>query len=773
MDERAGRQTSAEVSGLRVLVRGTVQGVGMRPFVYRLARAEGLAGSVRNDGRGVRIEVFGADEALARFLGRLRSEKPGAAGVDELTVETIAPAPGRGFAIVESQAATAGAERRISIPADLAACDACLAEVRDPSSRRHRYPFTNCTACGPRFTITRDVPYDRARTTMAPFAMCGECRREYEDPGDRRFHAEPNACPRCGPALTLLSPQGGALAAGDAALRAAGRALAEGRIVALKGIGGFHLACDARSSPAVRALRERKRRTEKPLAVMVRDAGEAAALCELGAAERALLTGPERPIVLAAAREGGGLAPEIAPDTKLLGVLLPYSPLHHLLLAEAGRPLVMTSGNVSEEPIAYRDEEARRRLAGIADLLLVHDREIEARADDSVARVVGGRPVLVRRSRGHAPRGVAFPRRFARPVLACGGHLKNVFCLGVGDAATPGAHVGDLDTPETLASYEQAIARLEAFLRVRPELIAHDLHPAYASTRYAIERARAEELPAVAVQHHHAHVAACMADAGLDGEVLGLAWDGMGYGTDGTAWGGELLLATYQGYERVATFRALPLAGGERAIREPWRVALAALDDAFPEGPPDGLAFVRALPAEARVVRQMIRRGLNAPLAHGAGRLFDAIAALALGRSVARYEGQLALALEAAADPGEPGRYPFDVDTTTTPWELDWRPVVRGAAEDLAAGRSGGVVAARFHRTLAAAGAELLRLAAARRGGRPIVLSGGCFQNALLVEGMLRELGPAPVHLHRAVPPGDGGIALGQAAVADAQRALS
>jgi hydrogenase maturation protein HypF len=758
---------------VRITIRGTVQGVGMRPFVYRVAMSERLTGWVRNDGGGVTIEAYGSPEALARFLGRLEAERPPASRFDDVACERL-PAPdepAREFRIVDSEAPGAS-EPRISIPADMATCGDCLAELRDPADRRHRYPFTNCTNCGPRFTIARGVPYDRPLTTMAPFALCAACRREYEDPGDRRFHAEPNACPECGPHLTLLGPDGRVLAGRDAALRAAARALAEGRIVAVKGVGGFHLACDATSSEAVVRLRERKRREEKPLAVMPRDLAEAERLAELSGAERALLGSVERPIVLARRRDGGGLAPEVAPDTPLVGLLLPYSPLHHLLLAEAGVPLVMTSGNLSEEPIAFRNDDALERLSGIADLLLVHDREIETRADDSVAKVVLGRPLLLRRSRGYAPRGLPVARRFARPTLACGALLKNAFCLGLSDAAHLGPHIGDLENLATLESFEAAVARMERFLRTTPELIAHDLHPEYVSTRYALDRARAAGIPAVAVQHHHAHVAAAMAEHRLDGPVLALAWDGTGLGDDGTAWGGELFLATFERYERLATFRPVALPGGDAAIREPWRIALAALEDAFAGEPPlDALPlFRRVAPADVAVVRQMIAQGFNAPRAHGAGRAFDAVGAIALARPVARYEGQVAVALDAAVDPAERGRYRYVVDTTTSPWQLDLRPLVRDVARDVADGRAPGVVAARFHGALVAGAVELVRLAASRHGRLPIVLTGGCFANATLAEGICEALAPScPVYLHGLVPPGDGGIALGQALVADAR----
>jgi hydrogenase maturation protein HypF len=753
--------------GRRFRIGGTVQGVGMRPFVWRAARDCGVRGRVRNDLSGVTVEAFGPAGALDAFEARLRGGAPPAARVLSFVAEPLPPESPEAFVIEESAGADA---RRVTIPPDLSTCDACLAEVGDPANRRFRYPFTNCTDCGPRFTIVRDAPYDRAATTMAAFRMCAACAREYGDPSDRRFHAEPNACPACGPRVSLAAADGRPVPSADP-IGDAGVALAAGRILAVKGIGGYHLACDATSPAAVRRLRERKRREEKPLAVMVRDPGEADRLAVLSDAERRLLSSVERPVTLVRRRGGAGIAPEVAPDAGTVGLLLPYSPLHHLLLAAAGRPLVMTSGNLSDEPIAFRDDDARSRLGGIADLFLVHDREIEARADDSVARVVAGLPVVLRRARGFVPRPVPVARPFARPVLACGAHLKNAFCVGAGAEATLGPHVGDLENLETLRTFEESVDRLERFLRVRPEVLAHDLHPDYLSTRYALERSRREGIPAVAVQHHHAHAVAALAEHGLDGPALALTWDGTGLGTDRTAWGGELLLARRDGFDRLATFRPIPLAGGDRAVREPWRIALAALDDAA-GGEADVAPFpaLAAVPAADRAtVRRMIAAGLNAPRAHGAGRLFDAVGALALGRGVSRYEGQVAIALDAAADPSAAGIYPADLDLSGAPWLLDWRPLVRAAAADVAAGSPPGAVSMRFHRGLAAAAAGLLRAALDRAGKLPVVLTGGVFQNARLAELVIRELGGGfDVYLPAQVPPGDGGIALGQAVVADA-----
>jgi hydrogenase maturation protein HypF len=773
--------------GRRIALGGTVQGVGFRPFVYRLAHETGIRGRVRNDAAGVTIEAFGPPAALDLFVARLRADRPPAAVIEDLRATPIPAEAVEGFEIVESGGA---AERRTAIPPDLATCEDCLREIRDPADRRHRYPFTNCTSCGPRFTIALGAPYDRPATTMAGFTMCEACAREYADPRDRRFHAQPDACPACGPRVWLVhvaggradaAPPGPPLAPGQPhpaapplldPIAAAGRALAEGRIAAVKGIGGYHLACDATSPEAVRLLRARKRREEKPLAVMVRDLPAARALAVLGPSEEALLGSVERPIVLCLRRREAPLAREIAPDSPLVGLLLPYAPLHHLLLEAAGRPLVMTSGNLSEEPIAFEDGDALRRLAGVADLFLVHDRPIASRCDDSVARVVAGRPLVMRRARGFVPRPVRVARGFRRPVLAVGAQLKNAFCLSRGDEATLGPHVGDLDNLETYAAFEAAVARLEDFLALRPEVLACDLHPLYLSTRYARERAASLGVPLVPVQHHHAHAAAVLAERRIDGPALALAWDGTGLGPDGAAWGGELLLAERGRFERLATFRPIPLAGGDKAVREPWRIALAALLDAFgAEAPLESLPLFRAIdPKELEIVRRMIAGGVNSPPAHGAGRAFDAAGALALGRPVSRYEGQVAIALDnaAGAATAHPSPYPFDIESGPLD-RLDLRPLWRALVSDVVAGAAPALVSARFHAALARGGAELVRRAARRTGKLPVVLTGGCFQNARLVEGVLGELsGAFEVYTHAEIPPGDGGIALGQAIVADA-----
>ena len=753
--------------GLRLRIAGTVQGVGFRPWVHRIAREEGLTGSVRNDPGGVVVEAFGTAAALVRLRRRLGSEAPAPARVRKIREERLpGPAP-VAFVILPS---ASDAEGRVSIPPDLASCDACLREVRDPADRRHGYAFANCTLCGPRFTIATDVPWDRAATTMAGFELCRECRHEYGDPANRRFHAEPIACPACGPRLALLDAKGHLLDPTDP-IEAAARRIAAGWIVAVHGLGGFHLACDATASEVVKRLRERKRREAKPFAVMVPDLEAARRLALVGKAEAQLLASPERPIVLVEARPGvAALAPGVAPGLPQLGLLLPYTPLHHLLLAAAGLPLVMTSGNLADEPIAVSNAEALGRLQGVADAFLVHDREIANRCDDSVARVVAGAPVVLRRSRGFVPRPVAVAPVFPEPVLACGAQLKNAVCLGVGDQAFLGPHVGDLESVEAYDAFREAIERLERLVGVRPEVVACDLHPDYLSTRYARERSARQ---CIAVQHHHAHVAAALAEHGIAGPALGLGWDGTGWGSDGAAWGGELLRVEGSRCERLATFRPLALAGGERAIREPWRTALALLDDAFDGEPPlDLLPLFQRVPRERVVaLRSLLAARVQTSEAHGVGRYFDAIGALVLGLPLARYEGEVALAWNLAADPTERRPYPARLeDTAGEPRQVDLRPLVRAAVADLQRGVPPATISGRFHATLACVAGELVEWAAVERGERlPIALSGGCFQNALLASRVRDRLSPRyRVLLHREVPPGDGGIALGQAMVAAA-----
>jgi hydrogenase maturation protein HypF len=754
------------LEGRRISVTGIVQGVGFRPFVHRLALANRVTGRVRNNGVGATIDIFGARDALERFCRQLVLDQPPAAKLTAVGWSPIALESCHSFEIGPSDPAD---ERRVSIPADIATCAECLIELSDPGDRRYRYPFINCTNCGPRFTIALDLPYDRCATTMAPFPMCPECRREYEDPRDRRFHAQPIACPACGPRLWLADPSGNRIQARDP-IEAAADALRQGSIVAVKGLGGFHLACDATSPDAVALLRRRKRRDEKPFAVMVRDLADAGRLAVLTGAERALLDSPERPIVLVRRASQAVLSPEIALASPLVGLMLAYTPLHHLLIAAAGRPLVMTSGNLSEEPIAYRNRESIERLGKIADLFVFHDREIAAPCDDSVVRVIDGAPTIMRRSRGYVPRPVPVAQPFDEPILAVGGHLKNAFCLGVGDAAWFGPHTGDLDNLETFEAFEAAVARMERFVGVAPQIVAHDLHPDYQSTRYARTRKFRLRVP---VQHHHAHLASAMAEHGVAGPALGVVFDGSGLGSDGSMWGGELLFGDFRGFERIATLRPIALAGGDLAVREVWRLALALIDDAFGGGfdELDRIALFKLIDSGAvPVVRQMIAGGLNTISAHGAGRYFDAVGALVFARERSAYEGQVAVMLDNFADPRETGTYEFALERTRRPWRLDLRPMVRRIVQEMIAEVPRGRIAARFHNTLIEGAAAMVRAALSECGRAPVVLSGGCFQNSRLARGIAAALrDQATVLMNRTVPPGDGGIALGQAMVARAQ----
>jgi hydrogenase maturation protein HypF len=748
------------VEGRRIVVQGTVQGVGFRPWVYRIAREAGVTGRVRNDAAGVTIEAFGSTGALEGFEARLRTTPPPSARIREIASTPTAVEHVASFEIVASGD---GGSCQVSIPPDLATCPECLAEIADPADRRHRYPFTNCTNCGPRFTIAEAVPYDRLSTTMAVFTMCPECQREYDSPGDRRFHAQPNACPDCGPRLRAVSGQGDAVACDDPVALAAGEIRA-GRIVALKGIGGFHLACDATDAAAVRRLRARKHRDEKPFAVMVTSIADAERLAVMDEPARAMLLGPERPIVLLPRRDRSLLAAEVAPGNPMVGLMLAYSPLHHLLLDDCDRPLVMTSGNVSDEPMATGNEEAVARLGTIADLILLHDRGIVTPTDDSVARVIAGAPTLIRRARGFVPRVIPLVDGVTEPVLAVGGQLKNVCCVARGHEAFLGPHVGDLDQLPTYRAFEAAVSRMLRFLDVRPSIVAHDLHPGYQSTRFALQWPGVRH---VGVQHHHAHIASVMAEHGLRGPVLGVAYDGTGYGLDGTAWGGEVLIVEGAGIERVATFRPIPLAGADTAIRQPWRTALALLDEAFDGRPPLGTLelFTCVTRQELAVVRQMIASGVQTVPAHGVGRYFDAVGALLLATPRATYEGQVAAELSAVADVADRGVYPFAIDTARTPWQIDLRRAVRAIVGEMAAGVGAARIAARFHRTLGAATARTIALVVEARGGLPVALSGGCFQNALLVEDIIARLPGADVYVNRQAPPGDGGLALGQAVI--------
>jgi hydrogenase maturation protein HypF len=748
--------------------------VGFRPFVYRLALEEGLAGFIGNDTDGVTIEVEGPAERLEAFLGRLRAEAPPLARIDSIAAWDLAATGEAGFRIVASEVLG-----RVStgIPADAATCPDCLRELLDPADRRYRYPFLNCTNCGPRFTITRRIPYDRPQTSMARFKMCAACQAEYDDPLNRRFHAQPNACWDCGPRVWLAGADGAEIAADDAVAATIGRLLA-GEIVAIKGIGGFHLSVNATDEAAVMRLRERKRRYGKPLAVMVRDLEAAREVCALTAEEESLLATSARPIVLARRRDGCGIAEAVAPGIPWLGIYLPYAPLQHLLFADRRvRALVMTSANLSEEPIAIDNDEARARLGAIADVFLMHDREILQRCDDSVAAVVDGAPQLIRRARGFVPLGVELPPGLqleAPPMLAVGGHLKNVFALARGRFVYQSQHLGDLENLTGLNFFTESLDHLMRTFEIEPEAVAHDLHPGYLSTEWAKEWAAARGLPLIAVQHHHAHVAGCMAEHGIGDEAIGLALDGTGYGADGRIWGGEVLISRLDGYERFAHLEYVPMPGGEAAIREPWRMAFGALRTAGLDLE-SAAALAGANQKEARVLDRMMERGVNAPLTSSLGRLFDAVAAVVLGRRVVDYEAQAAIELEGLAvdEPDEPG-YEMEIEgadwSRREPVRIGAGPLWRELLKDLRTGVSKARIAARFHAGVAAGFVRVAVLARAATGLEQVVLSGGCMHNRRLARLLRADLETKgfEVFQHRRVSPGDGGLSYGQAVVAAA-----
>jgi hydrogenase maturation protein HypF len=780
-----GPVETAQRTRIAVRVEGIVQGVGFRPFVYALAARLGLGGQVGNDVDGVFAEVEGAPVAVAEFLRALERDAPPLARVERVTATAMPTAGTASFQIVASDPA---GRRSTLIAADTATCADCLRELADPADRRFRYPFINCTNCGPRFTIVRDVPYDRPLTTMASFGMCAQCAAEYHDPANRRFHAQPTCCPACGPRLTLLDRSGPPQdpASGDSALRLAAELLRAGRIVAVKGLGGYHLAADAADEEAVAALRARKHREDKPFAVMAADLAAARRLGQVDDAEADLLASPARPIVLLARLPEAAVAPAAAPGNRQLGVMLPYTPLHHLLLAAVGRPVVLTSGNVSDEPIAYRDEDALDRLSGIADAFLTHDRAIHIRTDDSVARAVRNRPMLIRRSRGYVPQPVTVRSAsfagFARPVLACGAELKNTFCLAKDRHAFVSHHIGDLENAETLRSFTEGIEHFSRLFDVSPQVVAYDLHPEYLSTKYALDL---DDVDLVGVQHHHAHIASCLADNDTDdstgGPVIGVAFDGTGYGTDGTIWGGEFLIATMADFRRAGHLGQVPMPGGAAAIRQPWRMAAAYLDAAGLDGP--SLPVLERNAARWDTVVSMARRRVNAPLTSSAGRLFDAVAALLGVRDEITYEGQAAIELEQLADRAETRAYRAGIDATTGivtepavsaatgPFRASGTDLIAAVAADLAEGVPRELIAARFHNGLAAlvvSGCECLR---ERHGLATVALSGGVFQNLLLLGRTVAGLEAQgfTVLTHSRVPCNDGGISLGQAMVAAAR----
>jgi hydrogenase maturation protein HypF len=745
------------VRARRVEVRGIVQGVGFRPFVWRLAARFGVRGWVRNGGGVVEILAEGPEDALDGFCEALSGEAPALASVESVCWRAEEPVGLPTFEVDPSRDLPGGDRL---VPPDAATCDACLRELFDPNDRRYRYPFINCTDCGPRFTIIEELPYDRERTSMRAFQMCADCAREYADPADRRFHAEPVACPACGPTLSLLDRAGRRRRVDP--IGEAARLLAAGRIIALKGLGGFHLACDATSERTVAELRRRKRRPTKPFAVMVADLEAARRWFDPTEEEEAVLACSRAPIVLV--RDRGDLAPSVAPGHRRQGAMLPSTPLHHLLLRAADGPLVMTSGNRSDEPICIDDDEALERLHGIADAFLVHDRAIVARYDDSVVRVWRGGPVVLRRARSLAPTPIELAADVV-PTLGTGAELHGAFCLASGRRAYLSQHIGDLDTEEAMAAYRAALERSQTLFQVAPELVAHDLHPDFATTRFAEETG----LPRMAVQHHHAHIASVMAEHRLEGPVIGVAFDGFGLGEDGQAWGGEFLLGEPAAFERSAHLLGVALPGGDAAVREPWRIAIA---HARAAGVLDrALGLLRRDPKEVEVVLAQIEGALPTPVTTSIGRLFDAVAALTGVCDRATYEGEPAIALEQAASGGATREYPFEVLSEPGGLVLDPRPLVAAVVADLARGRPAHAVAGRFHRTIAAATLEVCRALRGSSGIDRVCLSGGVFHNDLLTSDLVARLETVGFHvfLPREAPVGDGGIALGQVHVAAAR----
>jgi hydrogenase maturation protein HypF len=775
-----------------ISVRGVVQGVGFRPFVYRLAHEHGLTGWVLNHSGGVEIEVEGPAAALSAFVRDLEEKTPPLARIEGIEVADGPPAGYTTFEIRHSVAEVgAGLPRPYQlISPDIATCPDCLRELLTPSDRRYRYPFTNCTNCGPRFTIIADIPYDRPLTTMRDFTLCPQCQAEYDDPLDRRFHAQPNACAVCGPRVWLvpnpsLRNSQFAIRHSHDVIAQAARLLQTGAILAIKGLGGFHLACDATAETAVRTLRERKGRPAKPLAVMMATLEEIKQHCRVSEEEERLLTSPQCPIVLLSWKPESNISRLVAPRNNYLGVMLAYTPLHHVLLRDVGRPLVMTSGNLSEEPIARDNDEASRRLAHLADYFLLHDRDIYARYDDSVwfvphvSRFTFHVPQPIRRSRGYAPFPVKLPFQVGQ-ILACGAELKNTFCVTRDEYAFLSQHIGDMENLETLAHFETTIELYKRLFRIEPQIIAHDLHPEYLSTKYAKSQFTIRNSQFTirnslfAIQHHHAHIASCLADNGWspdDGPVIGVAWDGTGYGTDGHIWGGEFLVADYRGFRRAAHLEYLPMPGGEAAIRNPYRLAIGYLYTLTGQLPP--LPSPGACEEELRIIQQQIDRGINCPQTSAGGRLFDAVSALLGVRQRTTYEAQAAIELEMAADKlrianCEWRNYPFGVEEGEDGIVIRLRPLFEALLVDRRDGVAVGEMAYRFHVTVAEMMRETCERIGQETGLRTVALSGGCFQNRLLLALVVPRLQEAGLHvlLHRQVPCNDGGISLGQAVIA-------
>ena len=752
---------------LHINVRGIVQGVGFRPYVHQLAAKHDLSGWVCNTSGGVKIEVEGKKSALDRFLDDLVSCAPPLAYIEEVMATHHSP---EGYTCFGIRPSIAEADEYQLVSPDLATCEPCLADLLTPGNRRYRYPFTNCTDCGPRFTIIEDIPYDRPKTTMRSFKMCYECQREYDNILDRRFHAQPNACPDCGPRLQLVDCAGNELQDGDA-LAAATRLLREGKILAVKGLGGFLLACDSTSETAVKRLRERKRRPFKPLAIMAATLEEVKMHCLVSDKEEKLLTSPECPIVLLRWKEGSSISTAVAPNLGYLGVMLPYTPLHHVLLRETGLPLVMTSGNLSEEPIAKDNQEALTRLRGIADYFLFHNRDIYGRYDDSVALVELDKTQLVRRARGYAPHPIHLPFR-AKQLLSCGAEVKNTFCLTKDNYAFVSQHIGDMENLETLEHFETTIELYEKLFRIQPEIVAHDMHPEYLSTKYARSLAQGRtDLRLIPVQHHHAHIVSCMVENGVQDPVVGVAFDGTGWGMDGCIWGGEFLIADYRGFERLGHLEYVPMPGGAAAIARPYRMAISYLLTLFGQDAPitDLFLWSDVSQQEIDIVRKQVQRGINSPLTSSCGRLFDAVSALIGIRRMVDYEAQAAIELETTANGGNYGSYPFHIVKQDGADIIRLKELFSGLIRDLKRGMPPANISNKFHRTVAEMVVQMCQRLAKGSDIRKVALSGGVFQNRLLFRMTIAALQEAgfEVLTHGRVPTNDGGISLGQAVIAN------
>jgi hydrogenase maturation protein HypF len=748
----------------QIRIKGIVQGVGFRPYVYQLAGRHELCGHVSNTSAGVFIHVEGPPSTIDVFLASIPTEAPPLAQITEVNATD---APTEGFQTFEIIASRADSAKSALISPDVSICDNCLREMLSPRDRRFRYPFINCTNCGPRYTIIDNIPYDRPQTSMKHFRMCGLCQAEYDNPNNRRFHAQPNACPVCGPQVNLLDGHGRATDTQDP-ISAVVALLKQGRIVAIKGLGGFHLAVDAENEKAVTRLRQRKHREEKPLALMAYDTDHVRRFALLDDEETAVLSSPQRPILLLTKQADHPLAPSVAPTNCYFGVMLPYAPLHYLILENDFTALVMTSANLSEEPIAIANDEAVERLAGIADYFLVHNRDINLRCDDSIVRKTAGTARFIRRSRGYVPTPV-FLNHTPPSVLACGAELKNTVCLTKEDRAFLSQHIGDLENMATYGAFQDTISHLQRILDIQPQTMVCDLHPDYLSTRYAFEQS---ELPVIQVQHHHAHIVSAMAENHLDGKVIGLAFDGTGYGPDGTIWGGEVLIAEKGGYERAAFFQPLPMPGGAAAIKAPWRMAISYLYRAFGEGYRHlDIPFIASVDRkQADILVARTTQGRNAPLTSSMGRLFDSIAALVGLRNTVAFEGQAAMELEMIAAPEAAGHYDVDWQTSDDGLQIPTTPIIQGVVADLAHGQNASRISRRFHTTLIRLFTDLCVYLRHQTALERVVLSGGVFQNAILLQELSRALEKRnfAVYTHRLVPPNDGGIALGQAVAAGA-----